>query len=209
MHRHSGCFYYFYSKLPSMKKLLLILFVNVIAWQTGSAQTKSDLYLICNSLPIDSVTEGVGRYEDIRNDNDSIYDHRPISFLMVSRSKDIRIWFDHYCFNTNERRKIVAIDRTDQLKIIYKPRSFLKTIEQAKPIRLEDRLEAFEINEEAWLWAKTLAGKILYLLDRNCPVNSAENGYGPTIKLIQVNLGSTNKREQELFFHEIHNRFLP
>ena len=55
-----------------MKKLLLILFVNVIAWQTGSAQTKSDLYLICNSLPIDSVTEGVGRYEDIRNDIDSI-----------------------------------------------------------------------------------------------------------------------------------------
>ncbi len=119
---------------------------------TGSDK-KSDLYLICNSLPIDSVTEGVGRYEDIRNDNDSIYDHRPISFLMVSRSKDIRIWFDHYCFNTNERRKIVAIDRTDQLKIIYKPRSFLKTIEQAKPIRLEDRLD-FEINEEAWLGRK-------------------------------------------------------
>ena len=61
-----------------MKKLLLILFVNVIAWQTGPAQTKSDLYLICNSLPIDSVTEGVGRYEDIRDDNDSIYDHRPL-----------------------------------------------------------------------------------------------------------------------------------
>ena len=56
---------------------------------------------------------------------------------------------------------------------------------------------------------ENLAGKILYLLDRNDPVNSAENGYGPTIKLIQVNLGSTNKREQELFFHEIHNRFLP
>ncbi len=128
---------------------------------------------------------------------------------MVSRSKDIRIWFDHYCFNTNERRKIVAIDRTDQLKIIYKPRSFLKTIEQAKPIRLEDRLEAFEINEEAWLWAKTLAGKILYLFDRNDPVDSAENGYGPTIKLIQVNLGSTNKREQELFFTKSTTGFCP
>lgn len=192
-----------------MKKLLLILFVNVIAWQTGPAQTKSDLYLICNSLPIDSVTEGVGRYEDIRDDNDSIYDHRPISFLMVSRSKDIRIWFDHYCFNTNERRKIVAIDRTDQLKIIYKPRSFLKTIEQAKTDPAGRPTGSFRNKRRSLAMGENAGRKNTVPIRPERPGQFGRKWLRPTIKLIQVNLGSTNKREQELFFHEIHNRFLP
>ena len=52
-----------------MKKLLFILLVNALAWQTGSAQSGFDIYLICSSLPRDNITEGIGRFENPRGDN--------------------------------------------------------------------------------------------------------------------------------------------
>ena len=198
MHRHSGCFYYFYSKLPSMKKLLLILFVNVIAWQTGSAQSGSDTYLTCSSLSRDHITEGIGRFEDPSDDNNPLYNYRAVMFLMNSDSKDISIWFLHSNLNLSELRKIRETKWHDQLKIIYKPRTFLSTIERAKPIHLEEKLKSFRNNKEAWMWANNLKGKVLYMLDWNDPINCVEEGDGSTIKLIQVVMDGTNERTQEI-----------
>ena len=42
-----------------MKKLLFILLVNALAWQTGSAQSGSDIYLTCSSLSKDHIAEGI------------------------------------------------------------------------------------------------------------------------------------------------------
>ena len=62
-------------------------------------------------------------------------------FLMHSDSKDINIDFIHVNFNLTELRKIREPKWYDQLKIIYKPRTFLSTIERAKPIHLEEKTE--------------------------------------------------------------------
>ena len=179
-----------------MKKLLFILFVNAIVWQTGSAQSGFDICLIYSSLPRDNITEGIGRFENPRGDNHPVYNYRPITFLIKSKSKDIRIWFSHSNFNLTELRKIREPKWYDQLKIIYKPRTFLSTIERAKPIHLEEKLKSFRNNKEAWMWANNLKGKVLYILDWNDPINCVEEGDGSTIKLIQVMLLNTNEPKQ-------------
>ena len=179
-----------------MKKLLLILFVNVIAWQTGSAQSGSDTYLTCSSLSRDHITEGIGRFEDPSDDNNPLYNYRAVMFLMNSDSKDISIWFLHSNLKLSELRKIRETKWHDQLKIIYKPRTFLSTIERAKPIHLEEKLKSFRNNKEAWMWANNLKGKVLYMLDWNAPINCVEEGDGSTIKLIQVMLLNTNEPKQ-------------
>ena len=179
-----------------MKKLHLILFVNVIAWQTGSAQSGSDTYLTCSSLSRDHITEGIGRFEDPSDDNNPLYNYRAVMFLMNSDSKDISIWFLHSNLKLSELRKIRETKWHDQLKIIYKPRTFLSTIERAKPIHLEEKLKSFRNNKEAWMWANNLKGKVLYMLDWNDPINCVEEGDGSTIKLIQVMLLDTNEPKQ-------------
>ena len=179
-----------------MKKLLLILFVNAIAWQTGPAQSGSDIYLTCSSSTKANVTEGIRRGEDPNDDKNPMYNHRPILFSMRSQSKDIVIWFSYYNLNLTELKKKRIPDWTDQLKIIYKPRTFLSTIERAKPIHLEEKLKSFRNNKEAWMWANNLKGKVLYMLDWNDPINCVEEGDGSTIKLIQVRVLDTNEPKQ-------------
>ena len=181
-----------------MKKLLLILFVNAIAWQTGPAQSGSDIYLTCSSSTKANVTEGIRRGEDPNDDKNPMYNHRPILFSMRSQSKDIVIWFSYYNLNLTELKKKRIPDWTDQLKIIYKPRTFLSTIERAKPIHLEEKLKSLRNNKEAWMWANNLKGKVLYMLDWNDPINCVEEGDGSTIKLIQVVMDGTNERTQEI-----------
>ena len=179
-----------------MKKLLLILFVNAIVWQTGSAQSGLDTYLTCSSLSKDHIAEGIGRFEDPSDDNNPLYNYRAVMFLMNSDSKDISIWFLHSNLNLSELRKIRETKWHDQLKIIYKPRTFLSTIERAKPIHLEEKLKSFRNNKEAWMWANNLKGKVLYMLDWNDPINCVEEGDGSTIKLIQVRVLDTNEPKQ-------------
>lgn len=179
-----------------MKKLLFILLVNALAWQTGSAQSGSDIYLTCSSLSKDHITEGIGRFEDPSDDDDPTYNYRAVMFLMHSDSKDINIDFIHVNFNLTELRKIREPKWYDQLKIIYKPRTFLSTIERAKPIHLEEKLKSFRNNKEAWMWANNLKGKVLYILDWNDPINCVAEGDGSTIKLIQVMLLDTNEPKQ-------------
>ena len=149
-----------------MKRLFFILFASVITWQTGSAQSGSDTYLTCNSLSKSNITEGIGRYEDSRDDKNPLYNYRAVMFLMNSDSKDICIWFLHSNLNLTELRKIREPKWYDQLKIIYKPRTFLGTIERAKPIHLEEKLKSFRNNKEAWMWANNLKGKVLYMKNK-------------------------------------------
>ena len=179
-----------------MKRLFFILFASVITWQTGSAQSGSDTYLTCNSLSKSNITEGIGRYEDSRDDKNPLYNYRAVMFLMNSDSKDICIWFLHSNLNLTELRKIREPKWYDQLKIIYKPRTVLGTIERAKPIHLEEKLKSFRNNKEAWMWANNLKGKVLYMLDWNDPINCVEEGDGSTIKLIQVRVLDTNEPKQ-------------
>ena len=179
-----------------MKRLFFILFASVITWQTGSAQSGSDTYLTCNSLSKSNITEGIGRYEDSRDDKNPLYNYRAVMFLMNSDSKDICIRFLHSNLNLTELRKIREPKWYDQLKIIYKPRTFLGTIERAKPIHLEEKLKSFRNNKEAWMWANNLKGKVLYMLDWNDPINCVEEGDGSTIKLIQVRVLDTNEPKQ-------------
>ena len=86
-------------------------------------------------------------------------------FLMNSDSKDISIWFLHFNLNLSELRKTRETKWHDQLKIIYKPRTFLSTIERAKPIHLEEKLKPFRTIVRRDV--RNLKGKVLYMLDWN------------------------------------------
>ena len=106
----------------SLRKIIYsILFCSL--YQNITAQTRSDIYLICNSSK-NEISEGMWR-GDIKYDNDPVYNHPPITFLFESKNVGYTIWFTHYSFNLDKLKKERPIQKDDyQMQILIKPKSF-------------------------------------------------------------------------------------
>ena len=183
----------------SLRKIIYsILFCSL--YQNITAQTRSDIYLICNSSK-NEISEGMWR-GDIKYDNDPVYKHPPITFLFESKNVGYTIWFTHYSFNLDKLKKERPIQKDDyQMQILIKPKSFYNnTIMKANPIYIDRIKETFKTAKEAWTWADGLREKTIYLFDGSDPMNWGEEGDGTTIRLIEVRMVATNEPREELVF---------
>ena len=179
-----------------MKQLFILIIICLPFFQTLDAQPQlragsQDLYLFCSSVT--DAKEGILRVENPDNDNDPLYEHRPIHFIMLSKAKNIYACFDHYNYNPTKLSKIRTVEPAkDQMEIMITSRGMLKFIYELKPITLEDKLASFRTKEEVWTWMDSLktTGKRIYILDWNDSFNQNGNGQ---IKLIQVMPGATNR----------------
>ena len=86
-----------------MKTWLLFVFVCSAAFTALGVEpqprVKGDaIYLYC-SASTQNTQEGIERYEDPKDDNDPLFAHRPITFEMRSKQKNIYILFFHCSFN--------------------------------------------------------------------------------------------------------------
>lgn len=180
-----------------MKKTISLLLL-CISCQAISAQTKSDIYVICNSSKRE-ISEGMWRGE---NYSDPVFNYPPITFLFKSKSKGYTIWFSHYNFNLDQLKKKRPIQKNDyQMQILIKPKSFYNnTIMKANPIYIDRIKETFKTAKEAWAWADGLREKTIYLFDGSDPMNWGEEGDGTTIRLIEVRMVATNEPREELVF---------
>ena len=180
-----------------MKTWLLFVFVCSAAFTALGVEpqprVKGDaIYLYC-SASTQNTQEGIERYEDPKDDNDPLFAHRPITFEMRSKQKNIYILFIHCSFNPAELSKTRPVDPAkDQMEIMITSRGMLKFIYELKPITLEDKLASFRTKEEVWTWMDSLktTGKRIYILDWNDSFNQNGNGQ---IKLTQVMPGATNR----------------
>ena len=179
-----------------MKTLLLSALLCIATLQMPGARSQpcpgmQDIYFFCSSVA--DTREGIVRVEDPNNDNDPLYEHRPIHFIMLSKAKNIYACFDHYNYNPTQLSKIRTVEPAkDQMEIMITSRGMLKFIYDLKPITLEDKLASFRTKEEVWTWMDSLktTGKRIYILDWNDSFNQNGNGQ---IKLIQVMPGATNR----------------
>ena len=178
-----------------MKSLLLSAIICLAIFQTLNAQprVKGDaIYLYCSASTQDT-REGIERFEDAENDNDPLFAHRPISFEMKSKQKNIYILFFHCSFNPAELSKTRPVDPAkDQMEIVTGSRTMLRFINTFNPITLENKLASFKTKEESWAWVDSLkaTGKQIYLIDWNDPINGSG---GTELRLIQVRPTLTNR----------------
>ena len=109
-----------------MKTWLLLAFVCTAAFTAlgvePQSRVKGDaIYLYCSASTQDT-REGIERFEDAENDNDPLFAHRPISFEMKSKQKNIYILFFHCSFNPAELSKTRPVDPAkDQMEIVTGP----------------------------------------------------------------------------------------
>ena len=173
-----------------MKTWLLFVFVCSAAFTALGVEpqprVKGDaIYLYCSASTQDT-REGIERFEDAENDNDPLFAHRPISFEMKSKQKNIYILFFHCSFNPAELSKTRPVDPAkDQMEIVTGSRTMLRFINTFNPITLENKLASFKTKEESWAWVDSLkaTGKQIYLIDWNDPINGSG---GTELRLIQV-----------------------
>ncbi|HAY32370.1 hypothetical protein, partial [Alistipes sp.] len=120
-----------------MKTLLLSTIIFLTTFQTLNAQlrVKGDaIYFYC-SASTQNTQEGIERYEDPKDDNDPLFAHRPITFEMRSKQKNIYILFIHCSFNPAELSKTRPVDPAkDQMEIVKGPRTMLRFINTFNPI---------------------------------------------------------------------------
>ena len=180
-----------------MKTWLLLAFVCTAAFTAlgvePQSRVKGDaIYLYC-SASTQNTQEGIERYEDPKDDNDPLFAHRPITFEMRSKQKNIYILFFHCSFNPAELSKTRPVDPAkDQMEIVTGSRTMLRFINTFNPITLENKLASFKTKEESWAWVDSLkaTGKQIYLIDWSDPVNGSG---GTELKLIQVRPTLTNR----------------
>ena len=115
-----------------MKQLFIIIIICLPFFQTLDAQPQlragsQDLYLFCSSVT--DAKEGILRVENPDNENDPLYEHRPIHFIMLSKAKNIYACFDHYNYNSTQLSKIRTVEPAkDQMEIMITSRGDRKSV---------------------------------------------------------------------------------
>jgi len=153
-----------------MKKLILFI-VMIFGLNMLYAQTSTDpVYLILSANA--SGEEGITKY--IRKIGR--LDRNPsMSYWIESKSRGIYLTFQHFDYNITELAEARKVRAIDQMGILTKSVSFLKTI---TPIDLDVLFPSWT-KEQALAFRDSLQGKKVYIIDRNDIKND-------TVKLIEV-----------------------
>lgn len=176
-----------------MKKIILAIILAVASIGTMQAQqnqTDSVVYIIGTSFESECPATGFIRSMS-GMEEPYLYLGPVYHFIICSLEKDCEIWFIHVNYNLTELAKIRRVFPGDSMETQIRPRSELATYANVVDV---DELIYTKTREEIWKWARLIAKKKIYIIDRNDFFS--ENGV-EKMKLIEVGVTTTNEPEPD------------